>query len=106
MSDVENVKLDAGNHSLDREEVFNRTDMTGGSCVRIMCLGISESENKKSNNLPRKRKTGPSVEEMTPGKRKKKEAPVVGRKSEKIKFKIKNKNLINKPLHTLKYSKK
>ena len=88
-SDVENVKLDAGNHSLDREEVFHRTDLTGGSCVRSMCLGISESGNRKLNNLPRKRKTGPSVEEMTPEKRKKRGAPVVGmrRKSEKLKIK-------------------
>ena len=92
--DLSDVKLDKGSRSLDREEALHRTDMTGGPCVRRMCLGISESENKTSNNLPRKRKTGPSDEEMTPGKRKKKEAPVVGRKSEKIKFKNKNKNLI------------
>ena len=96
--DLSDVRLDTGTSSLDIEDALHRTDMTGGPCVRRMCLSISESENKTPNNLPRKRKTGPrdgdDDERMTPGKRKKKEAPVVGRKSEKMKFKFKNENLI------------
>ena len=51
--------------------IFYKTDLTGGLCMRNECMNVFEtSENKKIEDLPRKRKTSPSVtEEMTPEKR-------------------------------------
>ena len=93
---VEDVKLEAGGDSLDRYEIFHKTDLTGGLCASNKCLDVfGMSESDKIKNLPRKRKTSPSVaEDMTPEKRKR-SAPLVvrRRKSEKIENPIFSTNL-------------
>ena len=100
------VERDAGDCPHDRVEAFHKNILTEGSCVSL-CVG--ESEKLIFKNLPKKRKTGPSVEvdDMTPEKRKKSSTPLAGRnrKPEKIKININHKNLITNhfiPLSTAK----